>query len=82
MTYLQFPEEDTTPGPVNNGEQDLVYHFAQESKCAQLFLPVTLLLLEVSHDLRLNLRFIWIMLQKFQYQVWDAAWGACPLLEE
>ena len=31
---LQFPEEDTIPGPLNNGEQGLVRHFAQKPKCA------------------------------------------------
>lgn len=36
MTYLQFSEEDTTPGPFNNGEEGQVRHFAHKPKRVQL----------------------------------------------
>lgn len=74
---LQFLEEDTISGPLNNGEQGLARHFAQKPKCTQVFLPVSviLLLLYVSHDF--CLRLIRFTLQNFQYRVWDACWEPC-----
>lgn len=78
MTYLKFSEEDTTPGPLHNGEESLISHFAHKPKRAQLFVlaSVSLLLLQIGHDFGLDLRLIWLTLQKFQYQVWDAGRGA------
>lgn len=78
LPYLELSEEDATPGPLDDGEQGLVCHLAHEPKRGEplVLAAAGLLLLQVGHDLGLDLRLIRLALEQFQDQVGDAGRGA------